>query len=57
MESVGWYPNPVNPGDTAMGDASVERWWNGDDWTDRVRFRDGRRWTQAEVSLFTTPGN
>lgn len=57
MEDVGWYPNPVNAGDTTMGDASIERWWNGDDWTDRVRFRDGRRWSETEVSFFNTPSN
>jgi hypothetical protein len=57
MEGIGWYPNPVNPGETATGEATIERWWDGDDWTDRVRFRDGRRWNEAEVTFFSTPGN
>lgn len=57
MEGVGWYPNPVNHGGTAIGDASIERWWDGSDWTDRVRYRDGRNWIETEVSLFTTPNN
>jgi hypothetical protein len=57
MEGVGWYPNPVNHGDTDIGDAAIERWWDGGDWTDRVRYRDGRHWTETEVPLFTTPNN
>lgn len=57
MDGVGWYPNPVNAGDTTTGEASIERWWDGNDWTDRVRLRDGRSWTATEVSLFTAPNN
>lgn len=57
MERAGWFPNPVNAGDTSLGDASIERWWDGVDWTDRVRFRDGRRWQAAEVSLRALPSN
>jgi hypothetical protein len=57
MQGAGWYPNPVNAGDTSMGQASIERWWDGDDWTDLARIRDGRNWTKTEVSLFTTPNN
>jgi hypothetical protein len=56
MEVAGWYPNPVNAGDTG-GDASIERWWDGEDWTDRARIRDGRRWQEAEVSLLKMPSN
>ena len=57
MEAVGWYPNPVNAGDTSMGDAQIQRTWDGEDWTDLVRLFDGRDWTKTEVSLFTTPRN
>jgi hypothetical protein len=57
MEGVGWYPNPVNAGDTSDNNASIERWWDGADWTDRVRIRDGRRWNEIEVPLFTPPSN
>jgi hypothetical protein len=57
MESVGWYPNPVNPGDTSMGDASIERWWDGSDWTERVRVREGRRWSDVQLTLFRMPPN
>lgn len=57
MSGDGWYPNPVNAGDTSRGDAQIERWWDGNDWADRVRFRDGRRWNEAEQSLFIAPSN
>ena len=57
MDGVGWYPNPVNAGDTSGGDAQIERWWNGEDWTDRVRIREGRRWSELQNSLFVAPKN
>lgn len=57
MEGVGWYPNPVNPGDTSCGDAPIQRWWDGEDWTDLVRLLDGRNWMKTEVSLLKTPSN
>lgn len=57
MDGVGWYPNPVNAGDTSDGEAQIERWWDGSDWTQRVRFRNGRRWEERQVSLLTVPKN
>lgn len=57
MEQVGWYPNPINAGDTSLGDASIERWWDGRDWTDRVRLRENRRWQETRNSIFTVPDN
>jgi hypothetical protein len=57
MWEPGLYPSPVNAGDTSRGDASIERFWDGHDWTSRVRSRDGRRWNEQQVSLFRAPSN
>lgn len=57
MSAIGWYPNPVNAGDTSGGDAQIERWWDGTDWTDRVRHRSGRTWQEVRSSMYTTPSN
>jgi Protein of unknown function (DUF2510) len=57
MEQAGWFPNPVNPGETSSGEASIERWWDGGDWTDRVRIREGRRWQAVQASLLSLPSN
>ena len=57
MEQVGWYPNPINAGDTSLGDASIERWWDGGDWSDRVRLRENRRWRETRTSILTAPNN
>ncbi|OJU80560.1 MAG: hypothetical protein BGO11_07520 [Solirubrobacterales bacterium 70-9] len=57
MEAVGWYPNPINAGDTSSGEAEIERWWDGNDWTDRVRIRQGRRLEEHQLSVFTAPQN
>jgi hypothetical protein len=56
MKEAGWYPNPINAGDTSTGVPSVQRWWDGD-WTDRVRLRNGRGWTENRVPVHTTPDN
>jgi hypothetical protein len=58
MWAPGYYPNPVNAGDTSSGDASIERWWDGQDWTPRVRVREGRRWLpEQQFTLFQVPSN
>jgi hypothetical protein len=57
MSAIGWYPNPINAGDTSGGDAQIERWWDGTDWTDRVRHRSGRTWQEVRSSMYTTPNN
>ncbi|HWA54254.1 MAG TPA: DUF2510 domain-containing protein [Solirubrobacterales bacterium] len=57
MHEVGWYPNPINAGDTSSGEAEIERWWDGTDWTDRLRIREGRRWTEHQMPIFIAPEN
>jgi hypothetical protein len=52
MTGVGWYPNPQNTGEISGDDVQFERWWNGNDWTDRVRMRQGRGWQEAQMSMF-----
>lgn len=43
LEEPGWYTEPLF--------AKCERYWNGADWTDRVRVKDGRRWNETRLPL------
>jgi hypothetical protein len=43
LEYPGWYADPLW--------AKAERLWDGQDWTARVRVRDGRRWIEAMQPL------
>ena len=52
---AGWYPNPPKFGDTSSGDAQFQRYWDGSRWTDRVRIRQGRDWSEGPHSLHDTP--
>jgi hypothetical protein len=57
MDEPGWYPNPLNAGDTSNGEAEIERYWDVADWTSRVRVRRGRRWEEVELSMFRPMSN
>lgn len=57
MQCVGWYPNPSNMGQIVGGDATLQRYWDGTDWSDQVRLRDGRTWHYETSSMFKTPRN
>jgi hypothetical protein len=43
LESPGWYADPLW--------AKAERFWNGTDWTQRMRVRDGRRWVEVSQAM------
>jgi hypothetical protein len=43
LEHPGWYADPLW--------AKAERYWDGTDWTARVRVKDGRRWVERSQSL------
>ncbi len=43
LEGKGWYVEPVF--------GKCERYWDGSDWTSRVRTQDGRRWHETEMPL------
>jgi hypothetical protein len=43
LELSGWYTDPVF--------AQGERYWDGKDWTSRVRIREGRRWNEGLSNL------
>ena len=57
LTTPGWYPNPQKVGGIVDGDAKIQRFWDGDDWTPRARVRDGGRWTNHEVPLNSSPVN
>lgn len=43
LEEPGWYVDPLF--------AKCERYWTGDDWTGRVRFKSGRTWNETSMPL------
>jgi hypothetical protein len=55
MEVEGWYPNPQRTGDIVDGNASIQRYWNSERWTDQVRIREGRGWKSVTASLHDAP--
>lgn len=55
MEVAGWYPNPQKLGGIIDGDAVLQRYWDGTNWTSKMRKRDGRRWIEGKVSLHDPP--
>ena len=54
MSQPGWYPNPGKTGDIIDGDAQFQRYWDGA-WTDRIRIKEGHRWTEGATSLHAPP--
>jgi hypothetical protein len=57
MDVAGWYPNPYNHGSLVRGEPEFQRFWDGDDWTDRVRFRTGGFWDEQSKPLRSMPNN
>jgi hypothetical protein len=57
MPAPGWYPNPYNRGQIVDGDATFQRFWGGDDWTDRIRMRSGKQWVEQSHSMTIAPDN
>lgn len=55
MTEAGWYPNPNRAGDIVGGVASIQRLWNGFEWTEQVRIRQGKSWETTAVSLRSAP--
>lgn len=55
MDTPGWYPNPPKYGGVVSGDAVFQRFWDGKDWTDQVRTRNGRGWEIGTLSLHQEP--
>jgi hypothetical protein len=43
LEEPGWYADPLF--------AKCERYWAGNDWTDRVRVRNSRTWDESRLPL------
>jgi hypothetical protein len=53
----GWYPNPYLMGEILAGEATWQRFWNGTDWTDRIRMRGLTGWQHQTKSLSEAPPN
>jgi hypothetical protein len=50
------YPNPQRTGDIVDGNATIQRYWDGVNWTDQVRMREGRGgWKSITGSLNEAP--
>jgi hypothetical protein len=57
MTTADWYPNPYQMGEIRAGEATWQRYWNGTDWTDRIRMRGLTGWQEQTKSLFEAPPN
>lgn len=57
MREPGWYPNPYNRGELVGGEPAVQRFWDGTDWSDHIRFWNGRVWVEGQHSMREMPGN
>lgn len=57
LDEAGWYPNPPNHGGIVLGDAQFQRYWDGSRWSDAVRIREGRGWTERTLSLHSEPSD
>jgi hypothetical protein len=57
MTTEGWYPNPFLMGEILAGEASWQRYWDGTDWTDRVRLRHLTGWREQTNSMYEAPPN
>ena len=57
MHTPGWYPNPFQMGEIVHGEAGCQRFWDGTDWTDRVRLRNRTGWHEFVKSMFEAPPN
>lgn len=57
MLTADWYPNPYLMGEILAGEATWQRYWNGNDWTDRIRMRGRTGWQEQTKSLFEAPPN
>lgn len=55
--SPGWYPNPTNSGGLIDGDARIQRYWSGSDWTTRARIREGRSYVEVDSPMTEPPKN
>lgn len=55
MDKPGWYPNPAKLGGIVDGDALLQRFWDGNAWTDQARVRQGRGWVTVSDSLHDEP--
>jgi hypothetical protein len=55
MDKPGWYPNPAKLGGIVNGDAVLQRFWDGNAWTDQVRMRKSKRWATGSDSLHDEP--
>jgi len=57
MPRSGWFPNPAKQGDVSSGDAEFQRYWDGGQWTSRVRIRQGQNWSEHQLSLHDPPSD
>jgi Protein of unknown function (DUF2510) len=55
LTRAAWYPNPSRTGAIVNGIAEVQRYWDGQAWTERVRFRSLSGWRTGSMSLHAPP--
>jgi Protein of unknown function (DUF2510) len=57
LQEAAWYPNPAKHGEIVNGVATLQRYWDGQRWTDRVRIRDTSGWQTGSFSLHDRPSD
>lgn len=57
LYGAGWYPNPYGHGRIENGDAIFHRYWSGQDWTERIRVRQGRDFQESIRAMNVPPNN
>jgi hypothetical protein len=57
MTTAGWYPNPFRMGEIYLYEATLQRYWDGTDWTDRIRVRGRHGWCERVKSMYEAPPN
>jgi hypothetical protein len=55
LTQAGWWPNPSKHGEMVDGIPSIQRYWDGAAWSERVRMRRGREWRIGSVGLHQPP--
>lgn len=57
LHEAGWYPNPYGHGRIESGDATFQRYWSGQDWTERIRVRQGTAFQESIRAMNVPPAN
>jgi hypothetical protein len=55
LTQEGWYPVPNKTAKLVDGIAPLQRYWDGSQWTDRVRIRNSGHWQEGSLPIHAPP--